>query len=315
MTDFLNSLQIRPAKMDDRYTVLQLMQEQNEQDFGEALVSEKDLIATWQQPGFDLERDTWIVHTDNGQLAGYAVLLQQNDTNFLPVVFLSQVNRCSEIGKLLIGKVETRALRKTKCEKNVSFSTQVGDSNQALKHVFEASGYEIALSFLTMEIFLEELPKKSNLPADISIRDFVQGQDEWGTFQADEEASQDKSYHSTLQYEEWVKRMSYGRKKIDPTYWYLACQQKEIVGVALNYLANESNTGWIDHLGVRRQWRKRDIGKSLMIHSFRKFYQDGVKHIKLNVDSKSLTNATKLYESVGMRTVQKYHVFNKEVTL
>jgi ribosomal protein S18 acetylase RimI-like enzyme len=109
--------------------------------------------------------------------------------------------------------------------------------------------------------------------------------------------------------------MSYGRKKFDPTYWYLACQQKEIVGVALNYLANESNIGWIDHLSVRRQWRKRGIGKSLMLHSFRKFYLDGIKHIKLNVDAKSLTNAPKLYESVGMRTVQKYHVFNKEVTL
>ena len=178
MKDFPGSLQTRSARMTDSQTVLHLMQEQNEQDFGEALVSEENLLNTWQQPGFDLEQDTWIVYTDSGQLAGYAVLLQQNDTSFTPVVFLSQENYYGEIGNFLIEKAETRALEKTRNEKSISFSTQVGDPNQVLKQAFESSGYGIALSFLTMEVFLDELPRMPDLPENIFIRGFVQGQDE-----------------------------------------------------------------------------------------------------------------------------------------
>ena len=109
--------------------------------------------------------------------------------------------------------------------------------------------------------------------------------------------------------------MSYARGDLDPHYWYLACHEKEIVGVALNFLDNKTNIGWIDHLGVRRNWRNQGIGKALLLHSFRKFYKDDIKHIKLNVDSESLTNAPQLYEKVGMSTVQQYHVYYKEVTI
>jgi hypothetical protein len=31
------------------------------------------------------------------------------------------------------------------------------------------------------------------------------------------------------------------------------------------------------------------------------------------VDSKSLTNAPRLYESIGMQTIQQYHIYRKEI--
>jgi len=66
-------------------------------------------------------------------------------------------------------------------------------------------------------------------------------------------------------------------------------------------------------LSVRQDWRQRGIGKSLLLHSFGEFYQRGIHKIKLSVDSKSLTNAPRLYESVGMRTVQQYHIYRKVI--
>jgi ribosomal protein S18 acetylase RimI-like enzyme len=83
--------------------------------------------------------------------------------------------------------------------------------------------------------------------------------------------------------------------------------------VALNVFVKESNTGWVDHLSVRQAWRKRGIGKALLLHSFAEFYRRGIQHIKLSVDSKSLTNAPRLYESVGMKTVQQYHIYRKVI--
>jgi len=42
-------------------------------------------------------------------------------------------------------------------------------------------------------------------------------------------------------------------------------------------------------------------------------YRRGIPKIKLSVDSKSLTHAPRLYESVGMKTVQQYHIYRKEI--
>jgi ribosomal protein S18 acetylase RimI-like enzyme len=102
-------------------------------------------------------------------------------------------------------------------------------------------------------------------------------------------------------------------ESFDPDLWFLACQDNEIVGVALNLYHKDSETGWVDHLGVRRAWRKRGIGKALLLHSFGEFYRRGIRKIKLSVDSKSLTNAPRLYENVGMSTVGQYHIYRKEI--
>jgi GNAT superfamily N-acetyltransferase len=164
-----------------------------------------------------------------------------------------------------------------------------------------------------MEFFMEQSPPQPEWIDGISVRPFIKNQDEQATYHADEEAAEDKGYHEPLRYEGWVKRIGMDREAFDPDLWLLACQDSEIVGVALNLYHKESDTGWVDHLGVRRAWRKRGIGKALLLHSFGEFYKRGICRIKLSVDSKSLTNAPRLYESVGMSTVQQYHIYRKEI--
>jgi GNAT superfamily N-acetyltransferase len=147
----------------------------------------------------------------------------------------------------------------------------------------------------------------------ITVRPFVSGKDDQATYQADEEAAEDKGYHQPLSYEAWVKRMRMDSEFFDPDLWFLAWQQDEVAGVALNLYHRDSKTGWVDHLSVRRAWRNMGIGKALLLHSLGEFYRRGVRNVKLSVDSKSLTNAPRLYEQVGMKTIQQYHIYTKEV--
>jgi mycothiol synthase len=141
----------------------------------------------------------------------------------------------------------------------------------------------------------------------------VPGQDERVTYETDEEAAKDKGYHTPLSYEDWATRMGINSETFDPGLWFLACEGEKVVGVALNAHDHEPNTVWVDHLSVQREWRKRGIGKALLLHSFGEFYKRGIQIVKLNVDSKSLTNAPRLYENVGMKTVQQYHIYIKEL--
>jgi ribosomal protein S18 acetylase RimI-like enzyme len=105
--------------------------------------------------------------------------------------------------------------------------------------------------------------------------------------------------------------MELGGERFDPELWFLACDGKEIAGVALNYYDEKAETGWVDHLGVRRPWRRRGIGKALLLHTFGEFHRRGIRRVKLSVDSKSLTDAQHLYEGAGMKTVQQYHIYRK----
>ena len=299
----MNKYSVRPARLSDIEIVYEVISKQNIIDFGNALRTKADLQKAWQS--FDLDNDTCIAFAD-GKIAGYAEL-RDNDS---PFIYLAERNNVDLAFQFLTILEDKAASRK---KETVNLFTQISEKNNTLLQLFAANGYKSNLSFLIMELALNEAPAVPQLPADITIRPFVKDQDELVTYQTDEEASTDKGYHDPLSYEGWVKRMGMDSESFDPSLWFLACKGNEVAGVALNVFASTSNTGWVDHLSVRQPWRKRGIGKALLLHSFGEFHRRGVTNVKLSVDSKSLTNAPKLYESVGMQTVQQYHIYRKVI--
>ena len=156
--------------------------------------------------------------------------------------------------------------------------------------------------------------KENQLLGYAEIRPFIRNQDVSATYATDEEASKDKGYSNPLSFADWAQRMSLDNNHFDPTLWFLACREDEVVGVSLNFYLAERDYGLIDHLGVRRKWRGQGIGLALLQHSFAAFHARGIKKVRLNVDSGSLTNAPRLYEKAGMKTVQTYHIYSKTIT-
>jgi GNAT superfamily N-acetyltransferase len=244
----------------------------------------------------------------DSKLEGYAELLDGDS----PFIYLADRNNV-DLGFQLLNLLEKRAVEITKG--NVQLFTQISERNQPLLQLFASNGYSSNLSFIIMELDLDGPPESPQWSEGISVRAFIKGQDEQATYRADEEAAEDKGYHAPLTFEGWGKRMGMDRESFDPGIWFLACDDDEITGVALNVYDRETNTAWVDHLSVRRTWRKRGIGKALLLHSFGEFNKRGIRNIKLSVDSKSLTNAPRLYESVGMKTVQQYHIYKKELRM
>lgn len=294
---------VRPAALADIESVCSLIARQNVNDYGEAMISADDLKKSWQT--LDLEHATCLAYAE-GKLAGYAEL-RDGDS---PFIYLSDPSNM-DLGFQLLTILEEKALRQ-KAER-LEFFTRISEKNQTLLKLFASYGYKTNLSFLIMELELDGTPDAPQWPEGICIRCFIPGQDEQATYLADEEASQDKGYHQPLDFDAWVKRMRLNNERFDPGLWFLACAGNELAGVALNLHHPESNTGWIDHLSVRRPWRRKGIGKALLLYSFGEFHRRGIRRAKLSVDSRSLTNAPRLYERVGMKTVQQYHIYRKRI--
>ena len=301
----MNRYSVRPAAMSDIEAVYELIAEQRTIDFGSPMISLEDLQKRWEAT--DLDTDT-ITALEEGNVAGYAELYE-GDT---PFIYLASRNDL-DLGYQLLHSLEQQAIART--NGTVELVTQISEKNQPLIQLFASSGYRSNLSFIIMELKLDKLPESPKWAEGISVRSFVKSQDEEATYRTDEEAGEDKGYHTPLSYEGWVKRMDMDRETFDPDIWFLACDGNEIVGAALNICDPNVSIVWVDHLSVRRAWRKRGIGKALLLHSFAEFYKRGIKTAKLSVDSKSLTNAPRLYESVGMRTIQQYHIYRKELRM
>ena len=294
---------VRPPRISDLEAVYELIAQQNTNDYGSAMITLEDLRKKWE--GLYLEDDACIAYL-GPELAGYAELLE-GDSPYIYIADRLNIDLAFQLLMILEGKVAS--LKKEK----VNLFTRVSEKNRTLLQLFASNGYHSNLSFLIMEVTLDEPPPPPLWAEGINVRAFIQGQDEQATYRADEEAAADKGYHDPLSYEAWVKRMRMDQEAFDPSLWFLACDGNDIAGAALNLYAQQSNTGWVDHLSVRRAWRKRGIGKALLLHSFAEFYRRNIRQVKLSVDSKSLSNAPRLYESVGMKTVQQYHIYRKEM--
>jgi GNAT superfamily N-acetyltransferase len=296
---------VRPATPRDVEAVHALIAAQNINDFGEAMLTVDDLRTSWKDLKF--ENETCMAYA-GGELAGYAELKDGES----PFIYLSDPHDV-DLGFQLLTILEEIAFD----HKTVRLSTRVSASNQTLSELFIVNGYHATHSFLIMELVMREAPPVPQWPQGISVRTFNPGQDEHATFLADEESAQDKGYHEPLDFDGWSKRMGLGSERFDPSIWFLAFDgvSAEIAGLALNAYQPGSDTAWVDHLSVRRPWRKRGIGKALLLHTFGEFYGRGILRMKLSVDSKSLTHAPGLYESVGMKTIHEYYIYRKELQM
>jgi mycothiol synthase len=294
---------VRPAKPEDLEAVYELIAKQNLFDYGDELRTVDDVHKIWDT--INIETETCTAHAD-GHLAGYAELLE-GDSIYIYLADRGNVDLAFQ----LLTIVEEKALAH-KLEK-IQLFTKISEKNNTLLQLFASNGYKSKLSFIIMQLEMDTPPPPPQWPDGIMVRPFVSGQDEQATYQADEEAAEDKGYHQPLSYEVWAKHMCMDGDFFDPDIWFLACQEDEVAGVALNLYNKDSKIGWVNHLSVRRAWRNKGIGKALLLHSFAEFFRRGVRNIKLSVDSKSLTNAPRLYEQVGMKTIQHYHIYTKEV--
>jgi ribosomal protein S18 acetylase RimI-like enzyme len=71
--------------------------------------------------------------------------------------------------------------------------------------------------------------------------------------------------------------------------------------------------GWVRILAVRRAWRKRGLGKALLLHAFGELYRRGWRKAGLGVDAGNLTGALGLYTGVGMSEIYRIDRYAKEL--
>jgi mycothiol synthase len=302
-------LGVRRAVLDDAPGLFALISAIDRHDFGDVdmtLEEVRDDLA-----GFDLANDSWLVYQPDGEgLVAFAAIEPRGDEEFRGQVAVHPDWRRRGIGSALAHQVEAavRERMATNPSEPVPILGFVKGDSPPERQWAEGLGYSWSRRFWRMRVDLESAPAEPILPEGITIRDFVPGQDDRAMYEAQEAAFADHWGHVPRPYEDFVKRLE--RSDFDPGLWHLAMEGDRIVGTASNSTLAD-DVGWVSGVGTIPTHRRRGIARAILLHSFGVFWRRGLRSVALGVDADSLTGATGLYESVGMRVVQQYDQFRK----
>lgn len=310
-------LKLRPAQWADLQPVTQLVLDVCTADGDPSVaVTEEELAREWKEPGFELEKNAWVVETAEGRIVGYEEFVNRHaHASLIGDGYVHPEYHGLGIGTTLLRALDARAREELKLAEpdlRVFLRNGMMAGDTAARQMHEAEGYQPIRFSWHMEIKLEEAPRVPSLPTGIELRPYVKAQHDHAVFEAHEEAFSDHWGHTPGTFERWQHNIS-GREDLDPSLWFIAWDvpSGQIAGYAL--CRYRMGAGWVGTLGVRRAWRKRGLGEALLLHSFGEFYRRGMKTIGLGVDAQNPTGATRLYQKAGMYIAAEYVIYEKEL--
>jgi ribosomal protein S18 acetylase RimI-like enzyme len=184
----------------------------------------------------------------------------------------------------------------------------VGDERAPV--LFACKGYRRVRSFFRMVVTHDTPPEPATWPAGVEIGPLALAQDGRAAHAAIEEAFSHEWGFRPAPYDEWLETRLEG---MDPVLSIVVHDHGEVAAVTLNASKHWGDSGWIGYLGVRPAWRKRGLGRALLLASFREFWERGERTVALAVDVENPTGALRLYESVGMHPLWQADLWQKEL--
>lgn len=309
------SLTLRPARWTDLNAVAKLTHDVAEME-GDAsfVLTAEELANEWKSEGFNVERDVFVVETQDGRVVGSEEFYNENEHYQLKTDGCVHPEfRGLGIGSSLLEKIAERTQAEMELAApgvRVFIQSLVNNKDEAGHALLRTNGYSPIRYHWRMEIKLQESPAPVTYPTGIELRTFLKDEHATTVWQADNEAFRDHWGSHDKTYEEW-SREKFGNPNFDPTLWMIAWDGNELAGFSQNRL--RKGIGWIGTIGVRRPWRKKGLGLALLRHSFGEFYKRGTTTIGLGVDAANPTGATRLYQRAGMYVAGEFAMYEKEL--
>jgi mycothiol synthase len=297
-----DGVHVRPLRTDDAAAVAELLAE-DERHFGaQPRLSAQDIRAWWLRT--DLERDSWLLE-EAGTAIGGGWLDRLTDHAFAGAC-VRPAAKGRGLGSWLVDTTEQHA-------RDLAFDlirNVTNGSDEAARALFESRGFHEARRHYDMAIELDDEPPPPVMPDGLEIETF-QAADARAFHAASSESFAQEWGHTTMEFEAWWEMRS-NDPAFDPSLWFLVRDGDEVAAVA-RCEGGRHGGGYVGMLGVRKPWRRRGLGKALLLHAFREFRDRGYERASLGVDSENPTGATRLYESVGMRVQNMFMTFEKEL--
>ncbi len=315
---------LRPGTLDDCQICFDLFNTAAMHVTGELDIADPDVLRNdWNDPKFNMAQSTRLVFAKDGRLAGYIEIWDTGTPPVHPWIWtcIHPDFYGQGIGSALMDWVEVRATQALeRVPAGIRFAPLTGfpTQNKRARAIVEARGFKYVRSFYRMEIQFDSPPETPPAPQGIIIRPYNPETELEAVVHTMTDSFRDHFGFVERPFEDEMTNFRHhflGDPIYDPSLWFVAMDGDEMVGISLcrrdGY--ETPDLGFVNELGVRREWRKRGIANALLKTSFAAFYRLGKTGAALGVDASSLTGALRLYEKAGMHVARQFDNFEKEL--
>jgi mycothiol synthase len=304
------NVELRPPRLDEVPALTGLVNRVSDELLGERDETE-DSVRLWlTAPKLDPETDARIAVRDE-EIRGYADLGAHPDPRYWADLRVP-LSEDDDVRTALFAWLEERARERAAGRDGALLRFFLWAQDEPERRLLERAGYRLIRHSYRMRIDFEGEPPEPEWPAGTQVRT-VGDEDMEAVYETHQETFEDSWEHTRDSYDEW-RHWLHG-EGFDPSLWFLAEADREPAGVSLCRLYDgvEPGLGWVSVLGVRRPWRRRGLGRALLLHSFHELGRRGCRAVGLGVDAESLTGANRLYENAGMRVVRRSDFYEKSL--
>ncbi len=308
----------RPPRSEDIDTIVELANAESEALIGVPLVSADWLRSVWSAPATDLENDTVVVTTTEGEIAGYGFIESDPPhTSVMGVGFVALDHHGRGVGGSMVEELEQRAQRfvaLAPADARVALHAATLADEPRVSELLSARGYTEVRRFSRMRIEFGAPPRPAEPPAGITLRSYAPG-DETTVYACMTEAFKDHWGEGWPEFAEWTHQHITTDTGFDPEFWRLAWAGERLAGAALGTGNAEEDPafGYIAELGVHPEFRGRGVGEAVLRSSFERFHAAGRTGTYLYVDTDSMTGADRLYARVGMTVEPRFATWEREL--
>jgi len=198
----------------------------------------------------------------------------------------------------------------------VALATFAEDTETGHRAIIAAAGLEpVRHFFLMRRTRLDEIPDVP-LPDGLEIRPVSPDQHRT-IFDAETEAFRD--HWGQREMTESDYNATFGRSELDTDLWVVAWAGDRVAGVVQNWVWPEENVrldtrrGWLEHISVRRPWRRRGLARAMTSASLVKLREAGLDEAMLGVDSENPNGALGLYEGLGFEVHSRAAAYRRDL--
>jgi ribosomal protein S18 acetylase RimI-like enzyme len=156
------------------------------------------------------------------------------------------------------------------------------------------------------------------LPAGLEVRP-VRPEHHRAIWDADTEAFLDHDEPAERDESDFVTW--FAQPAIDTSLWRVAWAGDEVAGSVMTIIWPEENEAlgvqraWLEHVSVRRPWRRRGVASALIAETLLMLRARGFDEAMLGVHGQNPTGAAGVYERAGFRIHRRWSVWRKSMAL
>jgi mycothiol synthase len=318
------SIRIRNYDEQDLNLIVILLNAAEAADHAEEGTSIQELRAEYDFPDFKPKQNAFVAEDDGGRIVGVAgirLAREPHEVGFRVRFNVHPMQRGRGLEDRLLARLYARAQERLRDLGDAKVYFSGGGHEfypERLRAMERAEMTEVRRFWVMKQPLRDEFPTP-RFPLNLVIRNYRLGDDDDAARDALNAAFRDHFGYTDETLETWSHYLRLPTYRPDLTVLAVESKSGKIVGFC-HIVVNEAECqrlgkrrGWIDMLGVRREYRQRGLGEALLLQGLHNLRAAGMEEATLGCDSENTTGATRLYFRNGFAVAKTWITFSKNI--